>query len=104
MRREQSEVEKLRASELSLYYMPSLSVEGLLDGFDEYNRVIREVAERRGTVLVEGADEIPGDSVHFADSVHFTEAGSRRMATRVARVLGEAGSLQKLVTSVAVDK
>jgi lysophospholipase L1-like esterase len=100
MRREQSDIEKLLASELSLYYMPSLSVEGLLDGFDEYNRVIREVAERRGAVLVGGEDEIPGDEIHFADSVHFTDAGSRRMANRVASVLGSAIPFQELVAKV----
>ncbi len=104
IRHEQSDDEKLRASNTSLYYMPYMSVEGLLDGFDEYNRVIREIAMRRGTVLVGGEDEIPGDSVHFADSVHFTEAGSRRMASRVASVLGDAISFQELVAQVAANK
>jgi lysophospholipase L1-like esterase len=104
IRREQSEEEKLRASNTSLYYMPYMSLQGLLDGFDEYNRVIREVAKKRGAVLVEGEDEIPGDSVHFVDSVHFTDAGSRRMANRVAHVLEEADPLQKLVMRRAVDQ
>jgi lysophospholipase L1-like esterase len=103
IRHEQSDEEKLRASNTSLYYMPYMSVEGLLDGFDEYNRVIRDVALRRGAILVAGEDEIPGDSAHFADSVHFTDAGSRRMATRVARALSDVDAFQELVATLATN-
>jgi lysophospholipase L1-like esterase len=77
--------------------MPYMSVDGLLEGFEEYNRVIREVATRRSAILVGGESEIPGDSVHFVDSVHFTEAGSRRMAARVSSVLAEERSFHDLV-------
>lgn len=102
VRREQSDEEKLRASNTSLYYMPYMTVEGLLEGFDEYNRVIREVASRRGAILVDGEDEIPGDTVHFADSVHFTEAGCRRMAARVSRAIGSASAFEELASRLAV--
>jgi hypothetical protein len=101
IRREQSDAERQRASELSLYYIPALTVEGLLDGFDEYNRVIREVAKRRETILIEGEDEIPGDELHFADSVHFTDKGSRLMASRVAGALGGNPLFRDLVTKTA---
>lgn len=87
VRHDQSDEEKLNASVTSLYYMPYMSVEGLLAGFDEYNRVIREIARTRGALLVAGEDEIPGDARHFVDSVHFTDRGSRQMAERVVRVL-----------------
>lgn len=86
-RRDQAPEELREASGSSRYYMPYLSVETILDGFDAYNRVIREEARRLGTVLVEGEDTIPGDAAHFADSVHFTDAGCALQAERVLRAL-----------------
>jgi lysophospholipase L1-like esterase len=87
IRHEQSDEEKILASSTSLYYMPYMSVEGLLRGFDEYNRVIRTVAERTGSILIGGENRIPGDGEHFVDSVHFTVEGSRKMSERVTTAL-----------------
>ena len=70
-----------------------------LDGFDEYNRVIREVARETGTLLIEAANEIPGDSKHFADSVHFTETGCRALARLVVEALASSAELRRLIDS-----
>ena len=71
----------------SLLWMPYMSLQGVLDGFDAYDRVIREVGAAEGVVLVEGEEQIPGDDEHFADSVHFTDAGCRLQADRVLAAL-----------------
>jgi len=82
--REGQNPEELRAAMASsLYYMPFLSIDGLLAGFAEYNRVIREVAATTGAILVEGEESIPGDAVHFNDSVHFLDPGLELQAKRV---------------------
>jgi lysophospholipase L1-like esterase len=86
-RREQTKEEQLRAANTALFYQPYMSLEGLLAGFSEYNRVIRKVAAETKAILIDGELEIPGDDQHFADSVHFADAGSAMMADRVLRSL-----------------
>ena len=79
--------------------MPYMTTEGLLAGFDEYNRIIREIAHQQGIVLIEGELEIPGDGEHFVDSLHFSDKGSRAMARRVVRAIVGSERLEKLVGS-----
>jgi lysophospholipase L1-like esterase len=99
MRWEQPPKEQLQASNTSLYYMPYMSVEGILRGFDEYNRIIREVSHQAGIVLIDCEDRIPGDSRYFRDSVHFTDQGSAMMAQRVTTPLVDSPELQRLLAS-----
>lgn len=98
-RRDQPRDVQIKAADSSLYYMPYMTIETLLDGFDSYNRVIDEVATRQHALLIDGENEIPGDSVNFNDSVHFTDAGSTAMAERVARRLAAAPAVQALVAA-----
>jgi lysophospholipase L1-like esterase len=87
LRRNQPPAEQLRAANTHLYYMPYMTVDGLLTALDEYNRVIKETARAHGAVLIEDEESIPGDDIHFNDSVHFKDAGSRLMAERITKVL-----------------
>ena len=82
----------------SLYYMPYMSVEGLMAAFEEMNRVIVAAAERNGAILIGGEETIPGDAQHFYDSVHFTDAGCRLMADRVVAAFEASPAFQELVT------
>jgi lysophospholipase L1-like esterase len=87
LRADQTADQQLQAAASALYYMPFMTPKGLLGGYARYNDIIREVARVTGAVLIEGEHDIPGDARHFADSVHFTDAGSRAMATRISRAL-----------------
>jgi lysophospholipase L1-like esterase len=98
-RSDQDRETQLAAASTSLYYMPYMSLDGLLQGFAAYNSVIRDVAQLRQVLLLEAAQEIPGDAVHFHDSVHFTDAGSRRMAELVAEGLLESGVVAQRVAA-----
>lgn len=80
----QDEAAQLAANVTHAYYMPYISHAAVVQGFAAYNRMIREVARERGAALVEGEDSIPADKEHFADSVHFTDAGCVLQARRVA--------------------
>lgn len=83
LRPEQDTEYRLKAAESSLYYMPYMTPQALIDSFAAYNQVIRSVARRFGVILIDKENEIPGDRDHFVDSVHFTDAGNAVMAKRV---------------------
>ena len=59
----------------------------MISAYQQYNKVITEVAQATGALLIGGADDIPGNPQHFADTVHFTDLGSRAMAARVSGAL-----------------
>ncbi len=98
-RRDQSEDEQLKAANTALYYNPYMSLNGLLDAYDEYNHVIREVGKETNVILIEAEFSIPGDDIHFNDSVHFTDTGSEVMARVVVETLMQSQRLQELMKS-----
>ncbi len=97
LRVEQSPEVQKEAAVTTLYYMPYMTINDLITGFSHYNQVIRDVASARQALLVGGEDTIPADAGHYADSVHFTGAGSVAMAHRVAVALISSPALQALV-------
>jgi hypothetical protein len=98
-RRGQTPEELRLASGSSLYYMPWLSPETILAGFEALNEAVRDVARERGAVLVEGDAAVPADDVHFADSVHFYDPGEERQAQRVLAGLRASPALQALLAT-----
>lgn len=96
LRHGQTPDEQLQAAASAHYYMPFMSPAALLAAYARYNEVIREVARDTGALLIEGEHDIPGDAQLFNDSVHFTDAGSRRMATRVAEALSRDATMAML--------
>ncbi len=101
-RRGQSPGEQLEACNTALFYAPYMTVDGLLDGWEEYNRVIRQVAKETGAILIEGEMSIPGDGVHFKDSVHFTDAGCKKMAARVVDGLTRSKKFEALMLGTPI--
>lgn len=101
LRASQSPEERREAAVSSLYYMPYMTIDDLLAGFAQYNQVIRRIANSSGAVLVGDEDAIPADARHYADSVHFTDAGSAVMANRIARVLIASAAMQALVAKTS---
>jgi lysophospholipase L1-like esterase len=97
IRAEQSPEDRRVAAITSLYYMPYMTPDDLITGYDHYNKLIREVSRTRGTVLVGDEYSIPGDAEHYVDWVHFSDAGSRAMANRVAQALIASPAVQALV-------
>lgn len=87
VRSEQDASARRQACESALYYMPFMTPDGILAGIRAYNDAIRRAAARSGALLIDDEDRIPADGEHFNDSVHFTDAGCRVMAERVARAL-----------------
>lgn len=97
VRHEQSDEEQLRNSEGMMLYLPFISHFALLKGYEEYNRVIREVANETGALLVEKELDIPGNDDYFADTIHFQGKGNILMAKRVSDALIGSPMLEKII-------
>ena len=67
----------------ALYY----SVEALAEGMAAYNAALLRTCRKRNLNCVDLARALPPDTVVFADDVHYTEEGSRRVASAVASYL-----------------
>jgi len=96
LRPSQSAETQLRAAASRLYYEPFMTPQGIIDAYRRYNEIVREVAAATGALLIEREDDIPGDPAHFADTVHFTDAGSAAMAARVTRALANDPTVREL--------
>lgn len=81
------------------YYTPYLSATDMLAGINRYNQIIRKVAEKKGTLLIEQENDIQGSPVYFKDSVHFTDAGSQAQAARILTVLASSTELHKIAAA-----
>ena len=90
VRRSQSPEEQAESTETSIYYMPFMSVDSLIDSYEWYNDVIRDVAAKTDVLLIGDEHRIPGDSVHF------TYKGSAVMAARVTAALSTSPRLREL--------
>jgi len=99
LRVEQSAEERKRAAVSALVYMPNIGLDDLVFGYRRYNDIIENVARERGALLIEGETDIPGDPIHFVDTVHFSDAGSRKMADRVFNGLVGSPDFLRLVAS-----
>ena len=60
----------------SAFYMPFLTTKALIEGEGRFNDVLREVGRATGALVIEGEHDIPGDAVHFFDTVHLTDTGT----------------------------
>jgi len=78
------------------YYMPYITTHDYSASFKRYNQIIKEVAEKKGALLVENENSIPGDPQHFNDSVHFTDSGSQLQANRIVSTLINSSQFQQI--------
>ncbi len=85
------------AAVTAAYYMPHISIDGMIAGYKAYNDAIRRVARRTGALLIEAAEAIPPDAVHYNDSVHFLDLGSREMANTVSEALINSPALHAIM-------
>lgn len=65
------------------YYSPR----ALAEGMARYNAVVRRVAEREGVEFLGVDAAVPRTGAMYYDDVHYTEAGSLRVAERVTEYL-----------------
>jgi lysophospholipase L1-like esterase len=96
-RSNQTPDQQTQASASTFFYLPFITPKALIEGVGRYNEIVREVARETGAVLVGSENGIPGDSVHFADTFHLTDTGSRAMAHRVSQALISSAEIRTIV-------
>lgn len=88
----QSAAEQREAAGTVLYYMPFMSIPGLIEGASAYRDAMVRAARRTGAEFVEAAAQVPKDAEHYADSAHLTVKGGELMAKAMAaELLARAG-------------
>ena len=101
-RNQPADVQQHNASGV-FYYMPWMTLNGLLDGIDMYNDAIVDFSQARSIPVIDDRDSITGDDEHFADWIHFSDAGAAAMGERVARFL-DAQDLLRPAIAKALQK
>jgi len=62
------------------HFTPGLTLNGIVEGIKEYNKIIESVAKYNNAGWVDNARLIPHQTEYFVDRVHFTSRGAARMA------------------------
>ena len=86
-RRDQDRDTQIANADVAFYYMPWMSIDGLLDAMDVYNEAIIDYGRRAGVPVVDDRAVVPPTARHFVDCMHMTDEGGRIMARRFAEFL-----------------
>ena len=100
---DQQPAEQVRAANTALFFLPYMSIEGLLRASAVHQRVVRAASEKLGAMLIDVVDRIPADATHFVDSAHFTSNGSAIMARHVSQALLNAPAMRTVIREHCSD-
>lgn len=96
-RRNQPRETQIANADVEFYYMPWMSIDGMLDAMDTYNQAILDYAARDGLPVVDDRDAVPPDPEHFSDAMHFVDKGAEAMADRFFKYLRTSDALQRAI-------
>jgi lysophospholipase L1-like esterase len=96
-RRNQPRETQLANADVEFYYMPWMSIEGMLNAMDTYNQSILEYAARNRLPVVDDREAVQPDSEHFSDAMHFLDKGAEAMADRFFRYLRTSDELKHAI-------
>jgi lysophospholipase L1-like esterase len=99
-RREQERRTQIANADVAFYYMPWMSIDGLLDAVDVYNAAILRHATVRHLPVVDERDIIPADPEHFVDCMHLADKGADAMAARYYQFLRQSGLIDRLAEKI----
>jgi lysophospholipase L1-like esterase len=95
-RRGQDRETQIRNADVAFFYMPWMSIDGMLQAMDLYNQAILEYAAKHDLPVVDDRDAIPPDAEHFTDCMHLADRGADVMADRFARYFTEHRIIEQL--------
>ena len=94
-RRNQPRQTQIANADVEFYYMPWMSIDGMLDAMDTYNQAILDYAAKNRLPVVDDRDAVPPDAEHFSDCMHFVDKGAEAMAERFFGYLKGADVLEQ---------
>jgi len=89
-RRDQDRATQIANADVAFYYMPWMSIDGMLDAMDVYNQAIVDYGRQKGLLVIDDRFAIPPDADHFSDCMHLLDKGNEAMADRMFRGLAAA--------------
>lgn len=94
-RRDQDRATQIANADVAFYYMPWMSIDGMLDAMDVYNQALLDYGKSKGLLVIDDRFAIPPDDEHFSDCMHLKDKGNEVMAQRMFKGLaaGSAGGL-----------
>ena len=98
LREDQTAAQQRQAAAAAFFFMPFITPKLVIDGIHRYNEIARDVARETGALLIENENHVPGDPLHYTDTYHFTDAGSRAMAERISDALLASPRFSELVS------
>ena len=100
-RRNQERSVQIANADVAFYYMPWMSIDGMLDAMDVYNGAILNYARTHDVPVVDDREAIPPDAAHYTDCMHFNDGGAEAMADRFYRFLRQSDIVDGLVSKAA---
>jgi lysophospholipase L1-like esterase len=96
-RRSQPRETQIANADVDFFYMPWMSIDGMLGAMDTYNQAILDYAARNHLPVVDDRDAVPADAEHFSDCMHFVDKGAEAMADRFFRYLRDSDVLTRAI-------
>ena len=96
-RRDQDRATQIANADVAFYYMPWMSIEGMLQAMDVYNQAILDFARDKQLHAIDDRFAVPADAAHFVDCMHLSTLGNAVMANRFAHGLRSSGVLTPIV-------
>ncbi len=97
LRADQSPGEQLGAASYRLPLFPYMTVQGFLDVYAAYSRVVTKTANETGALLIDPRPFLRSEHGHFVDFTHTTPLGSSVLGKLVAERLIADPEFKKLV-------
>ena len=104
VRRGQSKSDQVAAAATDLFYMPYITIEGLLDIKEEYSRVVRRVGSDLHVPVIALRSTVPADKEHYRDSSHYTPLGSAMAGRAIGEALRDLPEVRDLTGRCAAIK
>jgi hypothetical protein len=104
VRRGQSKSDQVEAAATDLFYMPYITIEGLLDVKDQYARVVRRVGSDLQVPVIALRSTVPADKEHYRDSSHYTPVGSAKAGRAIGEALRDLPAMRERIDRCAAAR
>jgi hypothetical protein len=95
-RRDQDRATQIANADVAFFYMPWMSIDGMLHAMDTYNQALLDYGKAKSLLVIDDRFVVPPDAEHFSDCMHLRDKGNEAMAERMFKGLASARALEGL--------